>query len=165
MCAATPTEGPSHKTQLLFAAALYSAAAALVFVLAMYREHVLHRDIDWMKRPLLTLQWRATHQKTTARLDINVWTILHMLLYFALGVFAPTFWLLWVVIGVLWELFEWFVNTYLTAHVDYKFTDVFVNTVALVGGAVCSEALHAECVSVLKMSWEERGWWSLVSGV
>ena len=120
---------PCH-TQLFCAAVLYTASFLLVFVTAAYRMVVLRKDILWMKRPLWTLGYERH------LLHINAWVLLHILLYTLLGVLAPAFWPIWILVGVMWEGFEYVVHHYITPHVDAKRTDIVVNTVALVTGVL-----------------------------
>ena len=121
--------------QLFYTALLYIIAFLLVSVVAFYRVFIIDQDIVWMKRSLMTITC-GQHQ-----LNINAWAILHMILYLLLGILAPAYWPIWIVVGIGWELFEYVINHYVTSYVDYKQSDIAVNTVALVLGTFLHDRL------------------------
>jgi hypothetical protein len=64
----------------------------------------------------------------------NSWCIVHFIHYIVLAFFAPSYWWLLIIIGFLFEIFEWFLSI-LTIHIDYKIiADTLTNALGVFVG-------------------------------
>ena len=66
--------------------------------------------------------------------DCNGWCILHFINYLLLGFFAPKYWKLIIIIGILFELLEYILQ-YKFIHIKSKpIKDPIINTIGLFTG-------------------------------
>jgi glycopeptide antibiotics resistance protein len=89
--------------------------------------------------------------------NISWWPISHFIMYTILGIVATEYWYIWVIAGVLWEIFEYVVTISGTNKLLIKpspsnkqygnnwiagsFTDIFVNSAGLVVGICIAKML------------------------
>ena len=94
-------------------------------------------DLQKLQTPLSTIH---IHKY---RIIINMWSISHFLMYLVLGVVSPSYWLLWVCVGVLWEIIEFICDYYKIQYIDYKWSDIPIN----IGGLIMGVFIHDRILS------------------
>lgn len=66
--------------------------------------------------------------------DCNGWCVLHFINYLLLGFFAPKYWKLIILIGILFEFFEYILQKYFQ-YIKFKLIkDPIINTIGLFVG-------------------------------
>ena len=106
---------------------IYTIVAIGFFCLYVYRVFT-QKDFKKLQIPLSTIH---IHKY---RIIINMWSISHFLMYLVLGVVSPSYWLLWICVGVLWEMIEFACNYYKIQYINYKWSDIPINTCGLIMG-------------------------------
>ena len=87
--------------QIKRAGITYAISFCLVIIISIIR-HFTNKDI--MSPTVFKSEWMGS---LTGESGVySLWPISHFVLYVIIGFLAPSWWWLWILIGVLWELFE-----------------------------------------------------------
>tara|TARA_Y100000389_G_C16976976_1_gene278416 strand:- start:45 stop:467 length:423 start_codon:yes stop_codon:yes gene_type:complete len=92
---------------------------------------------------------KSTKEKNTG---YSFWPLSHIILYIILGIVAPDYWYLWIIIGIFWEIIEFIFgklsktsgknNTqYGDKWLNYRFSDIFFNLFGLLIGVSISKLI------------------------
>lgn len=92
---------------------------------------------------------KSTNEKNTG---YSFWPLSHIILYIILGIVAPDYWYLWIIIGIFWEIIEFIFgkfsktsgknNTqYGDKWLNYRFSDIFFNLFGLLIGVSISKLI------------------------
>lgn len=65
---------------------------------------------DILNNIIFDIPWLS---KITNETGFSYWPITHFIMYIFLGLFAPKYWYIWIIIGICWEIIETFLgNTF-----------------------------------------------------
>ena len=106
---------------------IYAAVAFVGLLLYAYRVTIGH-DLKQLQKPLSIVS--INH----SQIIVNFWCISHFVMYFVLGVLSPSYWWLWMLLGVLWEWFEIVCERNQVMYIDGKWSDIPVNLSGLLMG-------------------------------
>ena len=104
---------------------IYIISFFLVVVTLVYR-HVSDTELNILRINIKGLN------------NCNLWCVSHIILYIILGYFAPTYWHVSILLGVLWELFEKMLENNRIKNIKSKPYDIVRNIAGLGIGIVLS---------------------------
>ena len=104
---------------------IYAISFFLVIVTLVYR-HVSDTSLNILRINIKGLN------------NCNLWCVSHIILYIILGYFAPNYWHVSILLGILWELFEKIVENNRIKNVKSKPYDIVRNIAGLGIGIVLS---------------------------
>ena len=118
-----------HIQNELYIGFIIYAAVAFVGLLLLYAYRVtIGHDLKQLQKPLSIVS--INH----SQIIVNFWCISHFVMYFVLGVLSPSYWWLWMLLGVLWEWFEIVCERNQVMYIDGKWSDIPVNLSGLLMG-------------------------------
>ena len=103
---------------------IYGITGLSILILVIYR-HVRGRDIEFLQRCEIFS-------------GCNLWCVSHFFMYVALGIYAPKYWIVSMVLSVLWEIFEYLARDkgiYISPNIR---NDIITNSLGLLLGVVIS---------------------------
>ena len=97
---------------------------------------VIARDIlkmDFSKVPLINFEYKIGYGV------FNMWCVTHLIMYTFLGFLAPSLWYISISLSILWESFEYYIETKnLSKVVKANGNDFIINTVGLIIGVIAN---------------------------
>lgn len=70
------------------------------------------------------------------------WCLLHLVLYFCLGFFAPNYWKTYFFIGLVWEGFELLAEQFHLVHISFNKYDPLINALGIGLGVMFSKFVN-----------------------
>ena len=104
---------------------IYAISYILLVVIVIYRQFI-GRDID-----ILNINIKGLN-------NCDLWCVSHIVLYIILGYFAPNYWHVSILLGILWELIEKVLENNRVKNVKSKPYDIVRNIAGLGIGIVFS---------------------------
>ena len=86
----------------------------------------------------------------------SCWPIFHFIMYVFLGFFAPKYWYIWLILGILWEVIEYYLgiifgkdkereenkSVQYTLWITGTYSDIIFNIIGLLFGVLLTKSLN-----------------------